>query len=257
MGTRPYGSAQVATFGSADALGAAAAQDFADAVGAALSDAGEVAVILATGNSQLSFVEALHVHPEIDWSRIHVLHMDEYLGMRPDHPASFRLWMQDRIAGPFAPKAFYGMRGDHQPVEEELERYTQLIRQLSPAICVMGIGENGHLAFNDPPADFGTHDLVQVVELDEKCRVQQVNEGHFGSLGDVPPRALSLTVRALTQPGKVMVLVPEARKAEAVRAALEGPVTPDCPASILQTKDNVRIYLDQESSSLLSDGTAK
>lgn len=256
MDTRPFGSAHVATFSSTGALGSAAAQDFADAVGAELASADEVAVILATGNSQLSFVDALHAHPEIEWSRIRVLHMDEYLGMRPGHPASFRLWMQSRIVEPFGPKAFYGMRGDHEPVAEEVDRYADLIRQLSPAICVMGIGENGHLAFNDPPADFDTHDLVRIVELDEKCRVQQVNEGHFDSLGDVPPRALSLTVHALTQPGKVMVLVPEARKAEAVRAALEGPVTPDCPASILRTRSNVRILLDQESSSLLSDRTA-
>lgn len=252
MENKSFGAARVATFGSTEELGAAAAQDFADAVEAALSSAEEIAVILATGNSQLSFVEALQKHPEIDWSRIQVLHMDEYLGMRPDHPASFRLWMQQRIVEPFAPKAFYGMRGDHEPVEEELDRYSELIEKLSPAICVMGIGENGHLAFNDPPADFETRDRVRVVELDEKCRVQQVNEGHFDSLPDVPPRALSLTVHALTDPDTVLVLVPESRKAEAVRAAIEGPVTPECPASILQTKSNVRIYLDPESSSLLS-----
>lgn len=256
MVTGPFGSAQVDTFPTAAALGAAAAQEFAETVGTALSPGGEVAVILATGNSQLSFTDALHTHPEIDWSRIHVLHMDEYLGMRADHPASFRLWMQKRIVEPFAPKAFYGMRGDHEPVQEEIERYSELIRQLSPAVCVMGIGENGHLAFNDPPADFDTDELARVVQLDQACRVQQVNEGHFSALHDVPPRALSLTVRALIQPAKVLVLVPEARKAEAVHQALEGPVTPDCPASILQTKNNVHIYLDKESSSLLQDGAA-
>jgi glucosamine-6-phosphate deaminase len=160
--------------------------------------------------------------------------------------------MHRRIVEPFAPKAFYGIRGDYDPVEEELARYTELMEKFSPAICVMGIGENGHLAFNDPPADFETRDRIKVVELDEKCRVQQVNEGHFDSLPDVPPRALSLTVHALTDPDTVLVLVPESRKAEAVHAALEGPVTPECPASILQTKSNVRIYLDLESSSLLT-----
>jgi glucosamine-6-phosphate deaminase len=246
-----FGAAEAAIFSSTDAMAEAAAQEFAAATRAALADRDEITVILATGNSQLGFVQALH-RESIDWPRIRVLHMDEYLGMAADHPASFRLWMQQRIVEPFAPKAFYGMRGDHQPVQEELGRYSQLIEDLSPTMCVMGIGENGHLAFNDPPADFETEDLVRIVELDEKCRVQQVNEGHFGSVTDVPARALSLTVHALTQPEKVMVLVPEGRKAQAVRAALEGPVTPDCPASILQTKSNVRIYLDQDSSSLLA-----
>lgn len=250
------GRAEVAIFSSSDELAQVAAQEFAENARAALADRDEIAVILATGNSQLRFVRALGEESDIEWSRIRVLHMDEYLGMAADHPASFRLWMQERIVERFAPKAFYGMRGDHEPVQEELDRYTQLVHDLSPSICVMGIGENGHLAFNDPPADFETDDVVRIVDLDEKCRVQQVNEGHFASLTEVPPRALSLTVHALTQPETVMVLVPEARKAEAVRAALEGPVTPDCPASILQTKSNARIYLDPESSSLLTTAVA-
>lgn len=251
-----FGSAEVAIFSSSDALAQAAAQDFAKAARAALAARDEITVILATGNSQLGFMRALDEESDIDWSRIRVLHMDEYLGMAADHPASFRLWMQQRVVDRFAPKAFYGMRGDHEPVQEEVDRYTQLIRDLSPTICVMGIGENGHLAFNDPPADFETDDLVRIVDLDERCRVQQVNEGHFASMTDVPPRALSLTVHALTQPEKVMVLVPEERKSEAVRAALEGPVTPECPASILQTKSNVRIYLDPDSSSRLTAAVA-
>jgi glucosamine-6-phosphate deaminase len=256
MKDKTFGSSHAAMFSSTEVLGAAAAHDFAEATRGALAQRDEITVILATGNSQLSFVQALHAEHDIEWSRIRVLHMDEYLGMAADHPASFRLWMQRRIVEPFAPKAFYGMRGDHEPVEEELARYTQIIADLAPVICVMGIGENGHLAFNDPPADFETDDLIRIVDLDEKCRAQQVNEGHFASRMDVPTRALSLTVHALTQPDRVMVLVPEGRKAQAVQTALEGPVTPDCPASILQTKDNVRIYLDQESSSLLSAGAA-
>ena len=233
-------------------LGVRAARDFATSVRAALETRDEVAVILATGNSQLSFVSALLQRNDIDWSRINILHMDEYLGMTADHPASFRRWMQENLVRHVNPRAFYGVRGDHTPVEEELARYTELLRTLEPAICVMGIGENGHLAFNDPPADFETHDLIHVVDLDETCRMQQVNEGHFATLADTPKRALTLTVPALLQPETVIVLTPEDRKARAVKAALEGPVTPECPASVLQTTSNARLYLDAESSALLA-----
>jgi glucosamine-6-phosphate deaminase len=159
--------------------------------------------------------------------------------------------MQENILQHVTPKAFHGVRGDHEPVEEELERYAGLLRELDPAICVMGIGENGHLAFNDPPADFETQDLIRVVDLDEACRSQQVGEGHFASLDETPHQAMTLTVHALLRPNTVLVLTPEKRKAKAVKAAIEGPVTPLCPASILQTQPQAHLYLDQESSSLL------
>ena len=251
MKSLTYGALKVSITPTNVELGVRAARDFATSVRAALETRNEIAVILATGNSQLSFVSALRQRNDIDWYRINILHMDEYLGMESDHPASFRRWMQENLVRWVNPKAFYGICGDHTPVEEELARYTELIRTLDPAICVMGIGENGHLAFNDPPADFETHDLIHVVALDETCRMQQVNEGHFATLIDTPNRALSLTVPALLQPGTVMALTPEDRKAVAVNAALEGPVTPQCPASILQTASNARLYLDAESSALL------
>jgi glucosamine-6-phosphate deaminase len=159
--------------------------------------------------------------------------------------------MRDNLVSSVHPKAFHGVRGDHEPVDKELERYSELLRTLDPVICVMGIGENGHLAFNDPPADFETRELIHPVVLDEVARKQQVGEGHFPSLEETPERALSLTVHALLRPRTVLVVSPDARKAPAVARALTGPVTPDCPASILQTTPYARLFLDAESSALL------
>ncbi|MDQ1609856.1 MAG: glucosamine-6-phosphate deaminase [Microbacteriaceae bacterium] len=247
-----YGQLDVSIAESATALGVAAAEDFAKTVRAALETRDEIAVILATGNSQLPFASALRERTDIEWSRISILHMDEYLGMSEDHPASFRRWMKENLVEPLKPKAFYGVLGDHEPVEEELARYTKLIKDLDPVICVMGIGENGHLAFNDPPADFETRELIHVVELDLACRMQQIGEGHFSGLDDTPTHALSLTVHALLRPADVLVLTPEARKAKAVKDSLEGPITPLVPGSILQQSPNARLYLDPDSSSLLA-----
>jgi glucosamine-6-phosphate deaminase len=248
-----YGQLTVSVAPSSEEMAAAAAEHFATAVRVELEARPEIAVILATGNSQLGFIKAARERDDIDWSRLIVVHMDEYYGMGEDHPASFRRWMQDNLLSYVTPKAFHGVRGDHNPVEEEIERYGELIRTLDPAICVMGIGENGHLAFNDPPADFETRDFIHLVELDESCRKQQVGEGHFASIEETPARALSLTVHALLRPRTVLVITPEARKAMAVEQALVGPVTPNCPASILQTTPHVSLYLDQKSSARLKD----
>ncbi len=246
-----YGELEVSIVPTNEALGLTAAKDFADVVSAELAARDEIAVILATGNSQLSFIGAVVGRDDIEWSRISVLHMDEYIGMHQDHPASFRRWMREHLVERVPLKAFYGVQGDHVPVGEEIARYSSLLRELDPSVCVMGIGENGHLAFNDPPADFDTEELSHVVKLAETARAQQVGEGHFASLDETPTHAISLTVHALLRPSHVMVLTPEARKAIAVKAALEGPVTPECPASILQTQAQAHLYLDDESSALL------
>lgn len=248
---RRYGQLQVATYPSAGALGAAAAAAFAATVRDALRFRRTVAVILATGNSQLPFFAALRSRSDIDWSRIDVFHMDEYLGMSPGHPASFRRYLHEQLVDAVGPREFHGLRGDAGDVREEIRRYTALLSEFEPLVCVLGIGENGHLAFNDPPAAFSTGELVHVVDLDEPCRRQQWTEGHFPALDAVPRRALSLTIPALLRPSHVFALVPEKRKAEAVRNALEGPVTPQCPASILQETPHARLFLDPESSSLL------
>jgi glucosamine-6-phosphate deaminase len=241
----------VHVFDSNAALGQRAAEDLAEILAAAIAERGEASVILATGNSQLSFMEALRDRPGIAWSAVTVFHMDEYMGMSDTHPASFPLYIRDKLTDHVRPRAFHAMRGDAPDVEAELARYAGLLAQYPPDACVLGIGENGHLAFNDPPADLYTQSVIHVVELDERCRGQQVGEGHFATLDDVPPRALSLTVPALLAPAHVLAVVPEPRKAQAVQAALYGPVSPACPASILRTQRHVTLYLDRDSARLV------
>lgn len=247
-----YGDLRVTILSSNEELGKVAARDFALATQSALKERSEISIILATGNSQLSFVNALYEQKDIEWSRINVFHMDEYVGIDVNHQSSFFRWMHEKIELKLHPKAFFGIRGD-VPISEEIARYTALIQKHKPSICVMGIGENGHVAFNDPPADFSTQEIIKLIELDDiTCRMQQVNEGHFASLADMPQQALTLTVKALLDPETVLVLTPESRKAKAVKDSLEGPITPTCPASILQKSPNAHLYLDHESSALLT-----
>ncbi|MBX3085868.1 MAG: glucosamine-6-phosphate deaminase [Anaerolineae bacterium] len=231
-------------------LGIAAAAVFANLVTQAVAAQGETAVILATGNSQLTFIDALHEHPDIPWQHISIFHMDEYLGMSASHPASFYGFMKTRLEAAFHPKTLYGIQGDAPDYAAEMTRYTELLRQHQPVLTVMGIGENGHLAFNDPPADFHTDALIHVVTLDDVCRRQQVGEGHFGTLDDVPRQALSLTIPALLNTKHVLTLAPESRKAKIVRAVLHDPVSENCPASILRTQPHARLLLDRESAAL-------
>jgi len=251
MKTVQYEKKQVTIHDSNDAIGTAAAKDLADILIDAIAAHGKASVILATGNSQLSFVTALRQQQGITWDRVTVFYMDEYLGISAQHPASFRRYFEEKLVPFVHPRVFYGIKGDAPDVEAELTRYAALLAEHQPVACVLGIGENGHLAFNDPPADFDTDRVIQVVTLDKDCRQQQVGEGHFPTLNDVPEQAITLTVPALLKPAHVLAVVPEARKAPAVKAALEGPVTPDCPASILRTKPHVRLYLDRDSASLL------
>lgn len=251
MHTQKYGLLRVSVAPSAMEASAAAAARFAACAAAAIDRRGDIAVILATGNSQLDFVHAVARREDIDWSRITVLHMDEYLGMTEDHPASFRRWIRREVVDVCRPKAFEGIRAEQTPIAAELDRYSALLRDLDPAICVMGIGENGHLAFNDPPAEFDTRELVKIVHLDDACRAQQVGEGHFRSLAETPTVAVTVTIPALLRPESVIVVTPEARKAGAVRSALVGPVRPEVPASILQRQEHAHLYLDRESASQL------
>jgi glucosamine-6-phosphate deaminase len=249
--TQKIGGMEVNIYDSNESLGAAAAADLAQILRASIAQRGKAAIIVATGNSQLTFMESLREKHDIAWERIVLFHMDEYLGMSDQHPASFRRYIREKLVDYVHPRAFHGMKGDAANAEAELARYAALLADHEPVACVLGIGENGHLAFNDPPADFDTDEDIHIVTLDRQCRLQQVNEGHFPTLDDVPSRAMSLTVPALLKPAHVLAVVPEARKAAPVKAALEGPVTPDCPASILRTRAYVRLYLDRGSSSLL------
>ena len=238
--------------------GAALARAAADEAAAALSEAvaarGEARAMFATGNSQLAFVDALvDATPGVPWDRVVVFHMDEYLGVGPDHPAGFRRWIRERICDRVHPRAAHYLDGLAEP-SAECDRYRALLEEGVLDLCCLGIGVNGHLAFNDPPvADFDDPLWVKVVELDDTCRRQQVDEGHFPGFDDVPTHALTVTVPALLGARTVLAVVPEARKAPAVRAALLGPVSTACPASVLRTRDNVRLHLDEASAGLLTD----
>jgi glucosamine-6-phosphate deaminase len=241
----------VYVFDSNEKLGQRAAEDFVVLVSRIIEQQGIANVILATGNSQLTFLSALRVQTGIHWEKVNVFHMDEYLGMSELNPASLARTIREKFVDFVHPYGFYPILGDSSSIESELKRYADLLREFPPDVCVLGIGENTHLGFNDPPADFQTKEVIHVVDLDLKCRMQQVGEGHFQTLDDVPRHAITLTVPALLSAKYVLAVVPEARKATAVRAALKGPVTPNCPASILRTQPHVTMYLDRDSASLL------
>jgi len=242
---------EVSILESNESLGAVAADDLAEIIRSTIAEREEASIIVATGNSQITFMKALRAEQDIAWDRVTVFHMDEYLGMSDQHPASFRRYIREQLTDTVHPRAFYAIRGDAEDIEAELIRYASALEEHQPVACVLGIGENGHLAFNDPPADFDTSSVMHTVTLDAVARRQQVREGHFATLDDVPRRALSLTVPALLKPPHVLAVVPELRKASAVKAALEGSVSPNCPASILRTLPHVKLYLDRESASLL------
>jgi glucosamine-6-phosphate deaminase len=204
--------------------------------------------ILASATSQLQFLEALAQRCEIDWSRVTLFHMDEYLGIPAEHPASFRRFMQERVESRLRPRVFHYLAGDGLEPLAECDRYAALLRAQPIDLCCLGIGENGHVAFNDPPvADFNDPRVVKLVKLDEPCRRQQVGEGCFPNLESVPQYAFTLTVPALCGARKMVCVVPEARKANAVRAALCGPISPACPASWLRRQPHCTLFLDAES----------
>ena len=217
-----------------------------------LAAKGEAAAILATGNSQIKFLKMLVELGGIDWSNMTLFHMDEYLGVDKNHSACFRRYMRERVESQVNPKVFHYLGGDAPEPIAECERYEALLKAQPIDLCCMGVGENGHIAFNDPPvANFEDERLVKIVELDVACRMQQVNEGHFPDLEAVPKYALTLTVPALCSAKKVVCVAPEARKAEAVKAMLEGPVSTDCPASFLRTQSLAGVYVDSDSTRLL------
>lgn len=223
-----------------------------------LAARGEAAAILATGNSQIHFLEALIAGQgrewTIDWSRVTLFHMDEYLGLPETHSASFRKYMRERVEALVKPAAFHYIEGDALEPVRECERYEKLLSSRPIDLCCLGIGENGHLAFNDPPvADFEDARLVKIVSLDEDCRRQQVGEGHFSSLDTVPQYAITLTIPALCRVARMLAIVPEKRKAQAVLQSLTGPISTACPGSYLRRQGHCTLFLDGDSSSLLPD----
>lgn len=246
------GEMQAYVFASEQELGAAAAEHTARVLTDAVRRKGSARVIFATGNSQLGFVRMLRDRQEVPWERITAFHMDEYVGISADHPASFRGWIQARIEEALRPRAVNYLVGDVGDLAAECRRYEELLRESPIDLVCLGIGENGHIAFNDPPvADFNDPLWVKVVELDEACRLQQVGEGHFAGLDDVPTHAITLTVPALLAPGALQVVVPERRKAEAVRATVNEPISTACPSTVLREQPHATLFLDAESASLL------
>ena len=227
------------------ALGEAAAAAGAKAIRAAIGERGSANIVVATGMSQFELLAALVAQPGIDWSRVTAFHLDEYIGMPETHPASFRRYLTERFVSRLPGlRAFHFVKGDAADIDAEIKRLSALIAQHPIDVTFAGIGENGHLAFNDPPADFAATEGYKSVELDEPCRRQQFGEGWFPTLDDVPRRAISMTVQQIIRSALVILAVPDARKAEAVRATLEGPVTNLCPASILQRHPNCHLFLD-------------
>ena len=234
-------------------LGCAAAERTRCLLQDAIHAEGNATMIIATGNSQLSFYSALRTLPGIDWGKVTLFHMDEYVGIPPDHPASFRRYLHREIVDMIHPAAFYEIAGDAAEIPEECSRYAELLHSHPAAICCLGIGENGHLAFNDPPkARFDDPDWVKVVDLEMETRQQQVGEGHFPDLRAVPRQAITLTIPALLSAKNVLAIVPEKRKAAAVQSALIGPISSLCPASILRSTPHAILFLDSDSASGLN-----
>ncbi len=249
---RTYGQLPVEIHPDQESINAAAAARSSQVIRDAISQRGYARVILATGNSQLDFLSRLRQAEGIDWSKVDVFHLDEYIGLPQGHPQSFRQYLLDNFVSHVDVRTFNALDGNAEPTAE-IRRYSDLLNEDSIDLSCLGVGNNGHLAFNDPPyADFSDPATVKTVELDEVSRQQQVSSGLFDSIADVPTHALTVTIPALLNAGHVQVLAPEARKAQAVHDALLGPVSEDCPASVLQQAPQALLYLDTESAQLLS-----
>jgi glucosamine-6-phosphate deaminase len=230
----------------------AAAAHAADALRASIRAKGNARIIAATGASQIDFLEALITSPGIDWSHIEMFHLDEYVGLPIGHPASFRRYLLDRFINKVGIGRYHLLDGEHDP-DRAVTGIGDAVSEQQVDVAFVGIGENAHLAFNDPPADFTTDRPYLIVALDEACRRQQVGEGWFASIDAVPAQAISMSVRQILKSAEIIAIVPDARKADAVKLCVEGPVSPMAPASILQTHPNTTLYLDHDSAALLTE----
>lgn len=245
----------IRVFESKEALGRAAAADAAAAINDAIRANGRARIIAATGASQFEFLKALVERRDIAWPSVEMFHLDEYVGIPDTHPASFRRYLRERLIEPTGMQHVHLLDPRDDPDRARVEVGRRLLERPVDAAFV-GIGENGHLAFNDPPADFDTEEPYLLVTLDEACRRQQVGEGWFPDIDAVPARAISMSCRQILKTRRILVIVPDARKAAAVRATVEGPVDPQVPASILQTHPDVTLYLDRASSAALANPPA-
>ena len=241
---------EIKVFDTKSALGKAAAGDAAKLINQAIDERDTAYVIAATGASQFEFLDSL-AQEDVDWTKVVFFHLDEYVGLPESHPASFRRYLKERIVSRVQPQAFHFVNGEAVDAMAECRRVGDLIAQQTVDAAFVGIGENGHLAFNDPPADFETDEPYIVVNLDEACRQQQVGEGWFKSIDEVPTQAISMSIKQILKSRAILCIVPDARKAQAVKASVELDVSRMHPASILQKHPRVTLYLDRESSSLL------
>lgn len=241
---------KIEIYNSSSELGKTAAKHVAQLLRTAIQKNGAANIILATGASQFETLNQLIIE-DVDWNKVTMFHLDEYIGLHETHPASFRKYLQERFISKVDLKDVYLINGETDP-QQECKRLNEIIVQHPIDVALVGIGENGHLAFNDPPADFETDEPYIIVELDNGCRQQQMNEGWFSKMDDVPKKAISMSIKQIIKSKNIVCSVPGTRKAIAVKNCLENTVTNLHPASILQTHENCIIYLDKESASLIS-----
>jgi glucosamine-6-phosphate deaminase len=245
---------QLAIFPTKNELAQAAASRAHVLLRHTIAERGEARMVAATGASQLEFLEALTAKPGIAWDKVEMFHLDEYVGIGEDHPASFCRYLRQRLIDKTGIRRYHLLDGTRPPAEVMAEAGAALA-EAPIDLAFVGIGENGHLAFNDPPADFGTDAPYLIVNLDDACRRQQLGEGWFATLDDVPQQAISMSVRQILKSKHILAIVPDARKAAAVRECFEGEVTPAHPASILREHPNTIVYLDNSSAAQLSTAT--
>jgi glucosamine-6-phosphate deaminase len=232
-------------------LSKVAAEHAAEPIRRAIRDEGHARVIAATAASQFEFLDALTKMPGIDWQKVEVFHLDEYIGLPITHPGSFRKMLLDHLIKKTGIAKYHLLDGDADPAEV-VRRVGKELTSAGIDVAFVGIGENGHLAFNDPPADFQTEEPYLLVNLDEACRQQQVGEAWFSDISQVPKQALSMSVRQVLKAKEILAVVPDSRKAQAVKACFEGEISPMAPASILRTHPSATVYLDRNSAALLS-----
>jgi glucosamine-6-phosphate deaminase len=248
------GGLTVLIFANKNDLGIEAGARAADVLERGIRENGSARVLISAANSQLETVDSLVQQETIDWRFVEVFHVDEYVGLAASHPASFRLWVKNHLVDRVQPRAVHYLAGDAPNPDSECVRYGALLATKPIDVAFLGFGENGHIGFNDPhEADFSDPYPVRRVTLDKKCRLQQVGEGHFPDLVSVPTEALTLTCPTLVSAREIICPVPDRRKAEAVRNALEGPIAPSCPGSIVRRHPRACLYLDQASASLLTN----
>ncbi|MFZ0421058.1 MAG: glucosamine-6-phosphate deaminase [Candidatus Sulfotelmatobacter sp.] len=238
-------------FNDRAALGQAAAEQAAAAIRRAVAERGHARIIAATAASQSEFLDALTKSPGIDWSKVEAFHLDEYIGLPVSHPGSFRKMLLEQLVQKTGIANYHLLDGDAADPLEVVRLVGEQLAAGPVDIAFLGIGENGHVAFNDPPADFKTEEPYIIVNLDEACRQQQVGEAWFADISQVPKRAISMSARQILKAKEILAVVPGPRKAQAVKACFEGAVSPMAPASILRTHQNATVYLDKSSASLL------